>query len=258
MAVKTTKIQCNQDVDLRGKADIEGKVTCGSDVEVDGALTINSAKDLKTKDGTSFGGGGLPSPWSASEKVLGFEDTQNKMVIGFLSEGGFLYGYQDGQAGEVCYLSPVYLGNTSIVVYVNAKTQVESEIVLPYDFLEKSQVINLGDINKKQATLYRHTVRIENNSRKASLSFMTESEKNTKVDSIQDLIAVFGNTTVGVSGYAHYDTYGYVLLALTVGTDITTTKVAFIDTVAGESVQLSFSDIFGTDGLFITDNVTTM
>lgn len=32
MAVKTTKIQCNQDVDLRGKVDVEGKVTCGSDV----------------------------------------------------------------------------------------------------------------------------------------------------------------------------------------------------------------------------------
>ena len=36
MAVKTTKIQCNQDVDVRGKVDIEGKVTCGGDAEVDG------------------------------------------------------------------------------------------------------------------------------------------------------------------------------------------------------------------------------
>lgn len=35
MTVKTTKIQCNQDVDVRGKVDIEGKVTCGGDLEVD-------------------------------------------------------------------------------------------------------------------------------------------------------------------------------------------------------------------------------
>lgn len=54
MAVKTTKIQCNQDVDLRGKVDIGGKVTCGGDAEIDGALTLNSAKDLKTKDGSGF------------------------------------------------------------------------------------------------------------------------------------------------------------------------------------------------------------
>lgn len=71
MAVKTTKIQCNQDVDLRGKVDVEGKVTCGNDVEVDGKLTINSAKDLKTKDGSSIGGGGDVSLNKVNEFVNG-------------------------------------------------------------------------------------------------------------------------------------------------------------------------------------------
>ena len=57
MAVKTTKIQCNQDVDLRGKADIEGKVTCGGDAEIDGNLIVNSAANIKDKSLTSADAG---------------------------------------------------------------------------------------------------------------------------------------------------------------------------------------------------------
>lgn len=232
MAVKTTKIQCNQDVDLRGKVDVEGKVTCGSDVEVDGALTINSAKDLKTKDGTSFGGGGLPNPWVANEKVLGVEDTESETVVGFLSEGGFLYGFQDNQTGEACYLSPVYLGNTSLVVYFNAKTLVESEIVLPDDFTAEPQVINLGDIAKKQSILYLHNITLRNELTPAYFTFsiymtqQTEITKDTlfnvlngsiavgtgvKQDSLIDKIS-FGNTDVDtkVHQYANFGQMGYL------------------------------------------------
>ena len=57
MAVKTTKIQCNQDVDLRGKADIEGKVTCEGDAEIDGNLIVNSATNIKDKSLTSADAG---------------------------------------------------------------------------------------------------------------------------------------------------------------------------------------------------------
>lgn len=36
--------------------DIEGDVTFGSDIEVDGNIQVNTATDIVTKDGTSFGG----------------------------------------------------------------------------------------------------------------------------------------------------------------------------------------------------------
>lgn len=301
MAVKTTKIQCNQDVDLRGKADIEGKVTCGNDVEVDGKLTINSAKDLKTKDGSSFGvGGGDVSLNKVNEFVKG--DTIISLIDTVSNPWG--YGYYTGIMSKIkgktyqtspfifiglegtgTDLKPVALvadslsssaskvefhvgdyGEWGMVINHNGYTRyLSGEIYYEsyhLSFPTKSGTLalktDIPDMSTKQSILYRHTVRIGNNTRKASLSFMTESEKNTKVDSIQDLIAVFGNTTVGVSGYAYYEAYGYILLALTVGTDINTTKVDFIDTAAGESVQLSFTDIFGTDGFSITDNVTTM
>ena len=57
MAVKTTKLQCNQDVDLRGKADIKGKVTCRKDAEIDGNLIVNSAANIKDKSLTSADAG---------------------------------------------------------------------------------------------------------------------------------------------------------------------------------------------------------
>ena len=45
MAVKTTKIQCNQDVDLRGKVNVKGQIT------------INSAANIKDKSLTSADAG---------------------------------------------------------------------------------------------------------------------------------------------------------------------------------------------------------
>ena len=51
MAVKTTKMQCNQDVDLRGK------VTCREDAEIDGNLIVNSAANIKDKSLTSADAG---------------------------------------------------------------------------------------------------------------------------------------------------------------------------------------------------------
>lgn len=245
MAVKTTKIQCNQDVDLRGKADIEGKVTCGNDVEVDGKLTINSAKDLVTKDGTSFGGGGLPSPWAANEKVLGYEDTENKIVVGFLSEGGSLYGYQDNQVGESCYLSPVYLGNTSIVTYLNVKTQVQSEIVLPDNFVTESQVIDLGDINKKQATLYCHTITLHNKTTPAYFTFSIDNTLQSEITK-ETLFNVLN---------------GYVVVGTGVVQNILIDKISFRTTAAKTKVhqfaslglsdyidaEVTFEDIFETD-----------
>lgn len=53
----TTKQVFKGGVDILDKPlNVESKATFGSDAEVDGKLTINSAKDLVTKDGTSIGG----------------------------------------------------------------------------------------------------------------------------------------------------------------------------------------------------------
>lgn len=254
MAVKTTKIQCNQNVDLRGKVDVEGKLTCGADVEVDGALTINSASDLKTKDGTSFGGGGLPSPWVANEKVLGYEDTEDQIIVGFLSEGGNLYGYQKTQEGVVSYVAPASSGQQEILAYLDVKAQIESTVVLPEDFTTKSQVIDLGDIAKKQATLYRHTVTFSESGLGYRTRFTAYSEKNTPIDSIQDLIAVFGNTELMCTGTIESGTD--TCIGINIGT--TADTVLFLG-LAGATQKLSSWYSTGPDAtLTITDDVTAM
>jgi hypothetical protein len=240
--------------DENGNVVCEPKAEFGADVDVDGALTINSAKDLKTKDGTSFGGG-LPSPWVANENVLGYEDAENQLVIGFLTEGGNLYGYQNKQSGEASYVSPASSGNPNIVAYINVNTQVESFVILPDDFVTKSQVINLGDINKKQSTLYRHTIDIDAGGLGLHTYVTALSEKNTVIDSIQDLVAVFGNTKLMATGQYSADSRTSALLE--VGTSLTNT---YVHDGAGNKTSLSNWASIGPNETYlkITDSVTAM
>lgn len=245
MAVKTTKIQCNQDVNLRGKVDVEGDVTCGKNLEVDGQVTINSAKDLKTKDGSSFGGGDLPSPWVANENVLGSEDTENQLVIGFLTEGGNLYGYQNKQSRETSYVSPALSNSPDIVVYLNTNTQVESTVALPDDFVTKSQVINLGDINKKQAQLYHHTITLHNTTRAAYFTF--DIDRTWQAEITEDTLFNLLN--------------GYIVSGVGIMQDTLINKISFRNTAEKTKVhqyanygvggyvnaEVTFANVFGTD-----------
>ena len=153
-------------------SDGEGNVEVGRNLEVDGQLTINSASDLKTKDGT-----------------------------GFVSK------------------------------------------------------------------LYRHTVTIatenNNNSEAICISFTAESEKNLKIDSIQDLVSVFGNTELSCSGMALNKTDNSTITkffyTITVGTSLATTTFVYAN--IGTSVYTEggkFTDIIGKAGFTIFDTVTAM
>lgn len=295
--------------------DENGNVVCepnaefGSDVEVDGALTINSATDLKTKDGSSLGdtiptleitqtddGMFLTSSSLAIAKSrVGTHSPIGKATIDIYEHPLIVTIYENTKINEgftqpfIC--SPMFINleliNIWSMITINLDTGEikifpftnytgfainDTNVILADDtFAHYYETMYINTINGKpivsgteskdikvQSTLYRHTITIDNFSKKAKLTFMTESEKNTEVDSVQDLIAVFGNTTLGVNGFAKVDTFGYILLTLNVGTSIDTTNVGFIEDGSGESVQLSFSDIFGTTGFTITDNVTAM
>ena len=156
--------------DDEGNFVVEPKAEFGDDVSIDGKLTLNSASDIVTKDGSSIG----------------------------------------------------------------------------------------GDVSKKQNTLYRHTVTITNGTAKAYATFTADSEKNTKIDSIQDLIAVFGNTKISISGFAYSIEASKILLRLDIGTAIGSTNVQFAEIAAGEFVPLSFTSVFGTSGFVIDDDPTAM
>ena len=248
--------------DDEGNVVIEPKAEFGADVDVDGKLTINSASDLKTKDGTGFGGS-LPSPWAANEKVLGYEDTENGFVVGFLNEGGGIYGFQSTQAGVVSYVAPEIPGQPQIFVYLDVNKQIESTVVLPEDFTTKSQVIYLGDIStnkeniaKKQSTLYRHTVTFNESGLGYNNVFTAYSEKNTPIDSIQDLITVFGNTKLQCSGIIENSTTNIPCVRIDIGT--TADTILFVG-ITGSTQKISNWYSTSPDStLTITDSVTTM
>ena len=118
----------------------------------------------------------------------------------------------------------------------------------------------IEDLATKQATLYRHTVKISKptDDGKTSITFTTSSEKNTPIDSIQDLTTVFGNTDLSVNGatYLISSSQWEFYNKIHVGTSINDTTVDYIN--KDDVGTYNFIDMFGTTGFTITDNVTAM
>lgn len=283
MAVKTTKIQCNQDVDLRGKVDVEGKLTCGGDAEFDGVVTINSAKDLKTKDGTEF----------ATEEYVTIDISDINMQnlpyeknvlpqIGEIYNNGHLRSLKlvigditiftakpvldllstaptDGAIG---YAISSFSAFGGISVYVDydsksSKGTYSRLIISKVDYFDLADVQNLinNAVKDKQVTLYRHTIDIDAGGLGLHTYVTALSEKNTVIDSVQDLVAVFGNTKLMATGMFGNDNDATAMLE--VGTTMLNTYVH-----SGHGSKLSLSDWanYGPDEsrLVITDTVTAM
>lgn len=297
MAVKTTKIQYNQDVDFRGKADIEGKLTCGSDVEVDGKLQINSAKDLVTKDGTSIGGGGDVSLDKVNEFVNGNTVISLIDTVSNPWGGGYYTGIMSKIKGKTYQTSPfIFIGlegtgtNLKPVALVADSLSASASKVEFHvgDYGEWGMVINhngytrylsgeiyyqsyhlsfptksgtlalktdIPDVSTKQATLYRHTIDIDAGGLGLHTYITALSEKNTVIDSVQDLVAVFGNTKLMATGM--FGTDSETTAMLEVGTTMLDTYVH-----SGHGSKLSLSDWanYGPEQsrLVITDSVTAM
>ena len=231
MAVRTTKLKFNQDVDLRAGLSVEGKAEFGSDMEVDGQLTINSASDLKTKDGTTFKG-------DAGVGIEAVSLTDAKGLDFTMTDGTHLY--TDSVQGPK--------GDTGATGPQGPK----------------------GDTPK----LYRHTVCIINANAQLgpfALSFTAESEKNLEIDSIQDLISVFGNTSLSCNGFL-WDSvsnssapYGAIVFRINIGTALASCTVDYYIFSQTDGPELTYgeedstlTDFIGTSGFTISDTVTAM
>ena len=269
MAVKTTKIQCNQDVDLRGKVDVEGKVTCGNDVDVDGKLIINSAKDLVTKDGTSFGGNDI------------FAIENNRLVEN--DEGKYIATLTNEEVDKILHAKFVYwkgensdiilsrFGDYFLVNQVNATAEVfgalgyvlsiydvsvtkQIEISVFQSEFSLSDYATKTDLKTKQSTLYRHTVTFAESGLGYTNRFTAYSEKNTPIDSIQDLITVFGNTELMCTGTIESGSNPCV--GINVGT--TADTILFLGLAGATQKLSSWYSTSPEATLTITDNVTAM
>lgn len=260
----TTKQVFKGGVDILDKPlDVESKATFGADVEVDGTLTINSATDLKTKDGTSIGGGTLyePSIVKAEERAIYIPASLIEKYDKGETLGVLLFGTQtpclllkDEQTATNALSIISYDSDNKTLVYkiypIN-KTDGKIDIATPItfsplastDFFTYLSAIE-EKIGTKQSTLYRHTVTIyEGNTQDGnSICFTAYTPSNTPIDSIQDLTASadgsnkLANTDLecfGVSGTASALVF---YNKIHVGTSITNTT---LQKVTGGSATLA-------------------
>ena len=282
--------------------DENGNVVCepnaefGADVEVDGTLTINSAKDLVTKDGTSLGsnpyfeityaGGDEGYSLSAEECtkikngydiIVNDEGVDGKYKffnIGYVSFGeNTIYAFTvsigfTGLIGAVAIIS----GDTGSFIFsemdipnvLKIKTNDElipfadddSGVHVYVNSINGIKVLGTGDPKdiKVQATLYRHTVTFSESGLGYVNRFTAYSEKNTPIDSIQDLITVFGNTKLMCTGTIESGSYPCV------GIDIGTTAdtILFLGLTNTTQKLSAWYSTQPESTLTITDNVTTM
>lgn len=113
-----------------------------------------------------------------------------------------------------------------------------------------------SDLDAKQNKRYIHTVEIVYASNGGYFLFTGISDKNTSIDSIQDLTSVFANRDFGGNGIFQNASLSKIHIGSSI-TDTTFRKFASSsDFVAPTDVK--FTDIFGTSGFTITDNMTAM
>lgn len=253
--------------------DNKGNMEVGKDLGVDGTLTINSATDLKTKDGTSIGGGTLyePSIVKAEEGAIYIPANLIEKYDKGETLGVLLFGTQtpclllkDEQTATNALSIISYDSDNETLVYkiypIN-KTDGKIDIATPITFSPLASTdffTYLSAIEKKvgtkQSTLYRHTVTFSESGSGYTNRFTAYSEKNTPIDSIQDLITVFGNTKLMCVGTIEAGSNPCV------GIDIGTTAdtILFLG-IAGVTQKISLWYSTAPDStLTITDNVTAM
>lgn len=261
------------------KFDENGNVVCelnaefGADVEVDGSLTINSAKDLKTKDGSSFGGE-VEYVVATYNESIGEYDKLSASDVRKLKEGAPLklnnfIGYPVGILDMQIIMAITLTVSDNTVVLAAVFVDIDndglgkiSEEVYPFPDIttlatkdELSNYATKTDLNAKQSTLYRHTIDIDAGGLGLHTYVTALSKKNTVIDSIQDLVAVFGNTKLMATGSFGSDSE--ITAMLEVGTTMLDT---YVHSSCGTKLSLSNWANYGPDetNFVITDSVTPM
>lgn len=247
------------------------------------SLTLPSAKDLKTKDGTSFGGVDLTSdqtidgnktfskPINVHEiKVFSANNSFKYAVIRPNDGSGtglnFDLGWIVGYSTSGLYLGTVKFNYDTQIICFGSRTLAFNGFLSVQ--IDGKKIATVDKLDAKQSTLYRHTITIglfTDASDKRLLVMSHLSARNTKISSIQDLIYLFKNTSL--SCICTHETT--IHISDTVDNiyinNVTHSKINIGNTLdeitlntASDLEEELFTDVFGTTGFTITDNVTAM
>lgn len=222
------------------------------------SLTLPSANDLKTKDGSNFGG--LPSKWEATDVTIvnKIDSEGNIGYIGFINFEELeipTYGYDFSSLDMgKAYILPIGLLSTasdaSFVIYNNGN--IISRIIVDIDFINTSTDINLSDINKKQSKLYRHTIEIIKDN-EATLILTTESTISTEINTMDKFISAFtGSDLACMCALNDADAWNIHYIGIQVGTTLNDTSMMSNQDL---DTGMTFTDVFGTSGYTMVDKV---
>lgn len=222
----------------------EGNLTVGKNLEVDGKLTINSADDLVIKDGSSFGGGSGNSitngavtaeVYSSSGRDY-FRVTQNDKSFFYVRNG-------DETIPTILSLARVFNNNLYYTNISKRDLLTSISLVLP---AKSGTLALLDDIQR-----FQHSVTMKFGTN-GEIRFTAISSKNLVIDSIQDLIDVFGNTSIACSGVTKANT---IATMISIGTNPLAIVIYEIPIAGGTAVSDSHITLGFTE---ISDSVTTI
>lgn len=222
----------------------EGDLTVGKNLEVDGKITINSANDLVTKDGSSFGGGGSSTSLkdrNASAEVEGGE----RSTFWFLQDDRTVFSVENGAdtAATLVSIGKTYDGK----VYITNIRKADNLNGINIDLPAKSGTFALlDDIQRFQHSI---TMKFGTN---GEIRFTAISSKNIVIDSIQDLIEVFGNTSIACSGVTKANT---IATMISIGATSLAIAVYEMPIAGGTAISDSYITLGFTE---ISDLVTTI
>lgn len=215
------------------------------------SLTLPSAKDLKTKDGTSFGGGGGSIYLTPNQKTDGLyipDDFGTKFANGEIA--GFMI---DAPCNFVLPNFAGYLGydKTSdrllyvLFEYSDSTGKIDTEPI-------EVELATKANLSTKQSTLYRHTIEIVKDN-EASLILTTESTISTEINTMDKFISAFNGSELACM-CSLYDNNGWNIhfIGIQVGTTLDGTSMMSTNSL---DTALTFADVFGTSGYTIVDKV---
>lgn len=134
------------------------------------SVTIPTASDLKTKDGSKIGA--LPSPWVATDELLGAQSDSTGTSGGLKTLFGIVALGNEQSDNQITSMIISPINNQLPLVSYSKGENIESAIVVPDNFYTESMVIDLGDINTNKNDIA--TLKTKSYDKDATLDDLTQ------------------------------------------------------------------------------------
>ena len=203
------------------------------------------SENIIDKDTTAYTTGKVPDSSLVQKSLDGISENLETTKIQVATNKNNIETLQGNYTGLQ------YQVNTNSSNIALTKTQVETNKA---NIAKNTQDI-AANLDAKQATLYRHTIEITKDN-EASLILTTESTISTEINTMDKFISAFtGSELACMCALNDTNAWNIHYIGIQVGTTLNDTSMMSTQDL---DTGMTFTDVFGTSGFTITDNVTTM